>query len=111
MPKNFRVLIAGGGIAGLTLANMFERLGIDYLLLEANSDIAPVVGASIGLLANGLRILDQIDLYEDVRKLIDQPNHYAQLRGPDAKMLSFMSGLGQQFSKRLVRFTLDCSLA
>lgn len=102
MSKSFKVIIVGGGIAGLTLANMLERVGIDYLLLEANSHIAPVVGASIGLLANGLRILDQIDLYEDVRKLIDRPNHFAQLRGPDAKVLSKSIGVGQQFNKRLL---------
>jgi 2-polyprenyl-6-methoxyphenol hydroxylase-like FAD-dependent oxidoreductase len=68
MDKSFRVLIAGGGVAGLALANMLERFNIDYLILEAHDEIAPQVGASIGLFPNGLRILDQIDCYEPLLK-------------------------------------------
>ncbi|KAF4996969.1 hypothetical protein FGRMN_4187 [Fusarium graminum] len=68
--SNFKILIAGGGIAGLTLANMLERFDIDYLLLEGQNEIAPQVGASIGLLPNGLRILDQIGCYEPIRRFM-----------------------------------------
>nr|AGO65986.1 putative monooxygenase [Fusarium heterosporum] len=68
--KPFKVLIVGGGVAGLTLANMLERFNIDYLILEGHGDIAPAVGASIGMFPNGLRILDQIDLYEPLEKLM-----------------------------------------
>ncbi|KAI0126995.1 hypothetical protein BJ170DRAFT_695384 [Xylariales sp. AK1849] len=64
--KRFKVSIAGGGGAGLTLANMLEKFNIDYILLEAYKDIAPQVGASIGLLPNGLRILDQLGCYEEL---------------------------------------------
>ncbi|KAH0336412.1 FAD/NAD(P)-binding domain-containing protein, partial [Aureobasidium melanogenum] len=55
-----KVIIAGGGIAGLTLANALEQANIDYVLLERRNEIAPQVGASILLLANGCRILDQL---------------------------------------------------
>ncbi|KAM0338603.1 hypothetical protein ACHAPU_011259 [Fusarium lateritium] len=68
--KNCKILIAGGGIAGLTLANMLETFEIDYLLLESHNEITPHVGASIGLLPNGLRILDQIGCYEPIRKFL-----------------------------------------
>ncbi|KAK7973544.1 FAD binding domain protein [Apiospora saccharicola] len=64
-----QIIIAGGGIAGLALANMLERFGIDYVLLEGHKDIAPAVGASIGLFPNGLRILDQIGCYEPIQAL------------------------------------------
>ncbi|KAL0765485.1 hypothetical protein CaCOL14_012234 [Colletotrichum acutatum] len=57
-----KIIIVGGSVAGLSLANMLERFDIDYTILEAYSEIAPQVGASIGLLPNGLRILDQGDL-------------------------------------------------
>ncbi|KAF5979197.1 hydroxylase [Fusarium bulbicola] len=43
------VIIAGGGISGLSLANMLERAGIRYVLLESHDEIAPQVGASIRL--------------------------------------------------------------
>ncbi|KAG7103743.1 FAD-dependent monooxygenase andE like protein [Verticillium longisporum] len=39
--SGFRVLVAGGGIAGLTLANCLERAGVEYILLEAHDNVAP----------------------------------------------------------------------
>lgn len=67
--NNFKVVIAGGGIAGLVLANMLEQFDLDYVLLEAHSDIAPPVGASIGMFPNGLRILDQIGCYQPIKDI------------------------------------------
>lgn len=61
-----QVVIVGGGITGLTLALMLQHLQIDYVLLEAYKSVTPNVGASIGLYANGLRILDQLGVYQDV---------------------------------------------
>ena len=60
----FRVLIVGGSITGLSLAIMLERNNIAFLVLEAYPEIAPQAGASIGLQPNGLRILDQLGCYE-----------------------------------------------
>lgn len=65
----FKVVIVGGSITGLTLANILERVGIDYVLLEAYPDIAPLIGASIILAAHGLRILDQIGAYAALEAL------------------------------------------
>ncbi|KAI1140075.1 FAD binding domain protein [Hypoxylon sp. FL0543] len=67
--SDFKVIIAGGGIAGLTLAVMLEKFGLDYVLLESHSTIAPQVGASIGLFPNGLRILDQMGCYEPIQDI------------------------------------------
>jgi 2-polyprenyl-6-methoxyphenol hydroxylase-like FAD-dependent oxidoreductase len=64
--KTFRVIIVGGGIAGLTLANSLQRANIDYLLLEACDEIAPPAGASIAVGAHGARILDQIGTLDEV---------------------------------------------
>lgn len=61
--------IVGGGIAGLSLARMLEIAGISYCLWEAYSEFAPSVGASLGLTPAGLRILDQIGVFEDVNKM------------------------------------------
>jgi 2-polyprenyl-6-methoxyphenol hydroxylase-like FAD-dependent oxidoreductase len=88
--SNFRVIIAGGGIAGLTLANALERAGIDFVLLEGRSEIAPQVGASIGRLSsrsyrcamisltfntgifpNGCRILDQLGCMDDIEAVTE----------------------------------------
>ncbi len=64
--EDFRVIIAGGGLAGLTLANALERAGIDYVLLEARAVIDPAVGASMGIMPNGCRILDQLGCFDDI---------------------------------------------
>lgn len=63
---NMRVVIVGGGIAGLTLANALQQANIDYVLLEGRAVIDPQVGASIGILPNGGRILDQLGCYDGI---------------------------------------------
>ncbi|KAF4309825.1 Monooxygenase FAD-binding protein [Botryosphaeria dothidea] len=57
---SFKVIIAGASVSGLSLANMLEKFNIDYVILEAYPNVAPQLGASIGLLPSGLRILDQL---------------------------------------------------
>ncbi|KAJ5952743.1 uncharacterized protein N7479_011156 [Penicillium vulpinum] len=71
--KPFKVVIVGGSIAGLSLALMLERNGIDFVVLEAYGSIAPQVGASFGVLPNGFRILDQLGCYESVLKMAETP--------------------------------------
>ncbi|KAL4993921.1 hypothetical protein BDV10DRAFT_12813 [Aspergillus recurvatus] len=63
---SFKVLIVGGSITGLSLAAMLERYRIDYALVEKHADVAPAMGASIGLLAHGSRILDQLGCFEEL---------------------------------------------
>ncbi|KAL5359148.1 hypothetical protein BJX96DRAFT_164240 [Aspergillus floccosus] len=69
--KDFRVIIVGGSIAGLTLAHSLRKYNIDYVVLESHGDIAPQVGASIGFVASGCGILDQLGVFEDIRKEIE----------------------------------------
>jgi 2-polyprenyl-6-methoxyphenol hydroxylase-like FAD-dependent oxidoreductase len=83
----FKIIIVGGSVTGLSLANMLERFNIEYVLLEAYPQIAPQVGASIGLLPNGNRILDQIGCFEPVLSLMgDYSGAKMYIRGPDGKM-------------------------
>lgn len=60
--------IVGGGIAGLALARMLELSGISYCLWEAYSQFAPPAGASVGLMPNGLRILDQLQMIDKINE-------------------------------------------
>lgn len=98
--KSFTVLISGGGIAGLTLANFLERVGIDYIILESYSQIAPQVGASIGILPNGGRIYDQIGIYDNIRALIDGPLDHNSLRHPGAVEITQYDHVGDQWRLR-----------
>ncbi|KAF4545414.1 FAD binding domain containing protein [Lasiodiplodia theobromae] len=95
-----KVIIVGGSITGLTLANMLERIGVDYVLLEAHSEIAPQVGASIGMWPYGLRILDQLGCYEPIRALIDKPLERGVLVGPDGKPLLTTENLSDHIEER-----------
>jgi 2-polyprenyl-6-methoxyphenol hydroxylase-like FAD-dependent oxidoreductase len=61
-----RVIIVGGGVAGLTLANALQNAGIDYVLLEQHGTVDPQIGASIGISPNGSRILDQLGCLDGV---------------------------------------------
>ncbi|KAH8719235.1 FAD binding domain protein [Phaeosphaeriaceae sp. PMI808] len=75
--RPFRVIIGGGGIAGLTLANSLEKAGIDYTLLEARDTISPRFGASIGFTPNGCRILDQLGCFTHLEeKTVPLNNHF-----------------------------------
>lgn len=77
-----RVLIIGGSIAGLTLAHCLEKAKIDYVLLEKKEEIAPQEGASIGILPNGGRIMEQLGLYHQIEQLIE-PLARAHVTYPD----------------------------
>lgn len=72
--SNLKVVIVGSSVSGLTLANMLEKLNIDYVVLESHNTIAPQDGASIGLQANGLRILDQLSCADTLLDLVDAPS-------------------------------------
>ncbi|KAL3471460.1 hypothetical protein BJX99DRAFT_237342 [Aspergillus californicus] len=78
----FKVVIIGGSIAGLTLAHCLHRAGIDYVVLEKRSEVAPQEGASIGIMPNGARILEQLDLYAALEETI-HPLETAHVTYPD----------------------------
>lgn len=71
MSTDFKVIIVGGSVAGLTLAHCLEKLDISFQVLERNDDISPELGASIGILPNGARILDQLGLFKAVEKEVE----------------------------------------
>lgn len=91
----FTVVIAGASIAGLTLALMLQEQGIEYLVLEAYHEIAPQVGASIGLMPNGLRVLDQLGIYESIMKAAEVPISEVNFRRPSGKTFWKMKNFDQ----------------
>ncbi|RTE83993.1 hypothetical protein BHE90_001356 [Fusarium euwallaceae] len=103
--KEFKVIIAGGGIAGLTLANMLEKFHLDYVVLEGHSEISPAVGASIGMFPNGLRILDQLGCYKPIKELFGESIPYEKTYTRDEKgqVIYDMPGFFSHLEKRAVR--------
>jgi 2-polyprenyl-6-methoxyphenol hydroxylase-like FAD-dependent oxidoreductase len=78
----FQVIIIGGSVAGLTLANILERYDIEYILLEKYNDIAPQLGASIGMLPYGSMVLDQLGVEEKISSMCERVEAQ-QMFGPD----------------------------
>ncbi|KEQ58673.1 FAD/NAD(P)-binding domain-containing protein [Aureobasidium melanogenum CBS 110374] len=99
MTAPLKVIIAGGGIAGLTLANALEQANIDYVLLERRNEIAPQVGASILLLANGCRVLDQLGCTEALHKCTE-PVIWAHDRDQHGRPLAQASRVSQLMKAR-----------
>jgi 2-polyprenyl-6-methoxyphenol hydroxylase-like FAD-dependent oxidoreductase len=97
----FRVIIVGGGITGLALANMLERYDIDFAILEKHEDLAPQLGAGYAMLPYGARILDQLGCYEVLEKLSVPVNSVA---GYDdtGKRCTHLPDLGAWMQERLV---------
>ncbi|TWU71191.1 hypothetical protein ED733_001984 [Metarhizium rileyi] len=81
MPTDFEVIIVGGSVAGLALAHCLKRLHVSFIILE-KGEIAPQLGASIGILPNGGRILDQLGIFDAVEDEIE-PLELARIRYPD----------------------------
>nr|AFO69308.1 FAD dependent monooxygenase [Aciculosporium take] len=82
MAEDFKVVIVGGSVAGLSLAHCLERLAVSFTILERGDRIAPQLGASVGILPNGGRILDQLGLFQFVEDEID-PLDFALIRYSD----------------------------
>ncbi|THV96163.1 FAD/NAD(P)-binding domain-containing protein, partial [Aureobasidium pullulans] len=109
MTTPLKVVVVGGGIAGLTLANALEQASIDYVLLERRQEIAPQVGASIGIMSNGCRIMDQLGcrdaLYacvEPIQWIYDRDSAGELLTKPNgvSQLMQSRSGYGFAFSDR-----------
>lgn len=67
------IAINGAGIAGLTLANCLQQLGLEYFIIEKSPTLSSV-GAGIILQQNGLAILAALGLEKKL-----QGNHLTQM--------------------------------
>ncbi|KAG0227651.1 hypothetical protein BGW42_002781 [Actinomortierella wolfii] len=68
MASSVKVVIAGAGIAGLSLAIFLERAGIQYTILEKAQTFRPW-GASIALTPQVLRVFDQLGMVHELQEI------------------------------------------
>jgi 2-polyprenyl-6-methoxyphenol hydroxylase-like FAD-dependent oxidoreductase len=61
---SFKVIIAGGGPAGLVAAHALHLAGIDFVVLERRDSVIDASGASVVLSPPSMRILSQFGLRE-----------------------------------------------
>lgn len=103
--SDFRVVIAGASIAGLSLALALERAGVDFVVLEAHPSVAPQVGASIAVLPSGARVLDQLGCYADVAALVNCSTDNFIIRDAGGEKLIHIENLEEHLVQRLVAFS------
>ncbi|KAF9180014.1 hypothetical protein BGZ51_006513 [Haplosporangium sp. Z 767] len=65
-PTTAKVLIIGAGLGGLTLAALFERAGIDYLVFERAREVVPL-GSAISIGANVMPFFEQIGIADALK--------------------------------------------
>jgi 2-polyprenyl-6-methoxyphenol hydroxylase-like FAD-dependent oxidoreductase len=87
--EKFTVAIVGGGLAGLAVAVHLETLGIEWFMLESYEEMAPELGASIGLAPNGMQVLDQLGVYDEVAAAAGTASSVAARDGDGRLMYEF----------------------
>lgn len=63
----FRAIIVGGGPVGLGMAHALNHAGIDWVILERDTQIPSPSGASVALWPQSVRILDQLGLLDEAK--------------------------------------------
>ncbi|KAL9625673.1 MAG: hypothetical protein Q9204_007775 [Flavoplaca sp. TL-2023a] len=84
--KEFKVIVIGAGVTGLTLSHALTKAKIEHVVLE-REDVAPAYGSSIGIHANGSRILDQLGCLRAVGKLCIPMKQFVT-RLPNGRLLN-----------------------
>lgn len=93
-----KVLIAGGGIGGMTAAACLLKAGIDVAVFEQAPELGEV-GAGIQLSANPMRVLRHLGLVERLRSAGCQPSSY-QFRMFDTAEVLQEIPLGRTYEER-----------
>jgi salicylate hydroxylase len=93
-----RVLIAGGGIGGLTTAIALRHQGIDALVLEQARVLAEI-GAGIQIAANAAIVLRELGLETAIRSVGVKPQSYDYRDLRSGKMI-YKAPLGDEAAKR-----------
>ncbi|MFD0311247.1 FAD-dependent monooxygenase [Streptomyces sp. NPDC127119] len=97
-PLRLKVLVAGGGIAGQTLANWLTRGGHEVTVVERASALR-ATGAQVDLRGQGIEAVERMGLLDAVRdKLVDEAGvAFVDARGrTKATIMANTSGRGRQ---------------
>ena len=97
-----RVLVAGGGIGGLTTAIALRHQGIDALVLE-QAEVMAEIGAGIQLASNAAIVLRELGLEQAMRAVGVKPQSYdyRDLRSGRMRTLHYsFKGEGAEVARR-----------
>lgn len=88
MTSNFKVIVVGGGPTGLTAAHALGKANIDFVMLERRPNIVIDAGSNLVLAHNGLRILGQLGLHDDLVNVSSSLDECKRLDHQGNKMAS-----------------------
>jgi 2-polyprenyl-6-methoxyphenol hydroxylase-like FAD-dependent oxidoreductase len=101
--KDATVLIAGGGIAGLTAATALRHYGIDSVVFEQVDDVRKVQqGAGVALGYNVSRAFKHLGLLDDLRE-VAVPIERFQFMTHKGKVLGTPTGFPDELSQGILR--------
>lgn len=116
LTKSTDVIIIGAGPGGLTLANFLEKFGIDYILIEKNSDVSPLSKAT-GIHVNSMKILKELGLAKPIlRDAIRLDENIIVINGISIKTIHFSHGkkayeknisISQQYLEKILLANLE----
>jgi len=98
METIMRVIVAGGGIGGLTTAIALRHQGIDALVLE-QSQVLAEIGAGIQIAANAAIVLRELGLESAMRAVGVKPQSYDYRDLRTGRML-YQAPLGDEAASR-----------
>ncbi|KAF9924522.1 hypothetical protein FBU30_005542 [Linnemannia zychae] len=67
--KSPKVIIAGAGLSGLTMAILLEKAGIEYQVLERSSNVQQPLGGAIILSFNLMPLMEQLGLLDQIEAI------------------------------------------
>ncbi|KKY37359.1 putative flavo protein monooxygenase [Diaporthe ampelina] len=82
--KPFRAIIVGGGLVGLTAAHVFEKAGLDYVILEKHGEMAAWIGSLLTIWPQTFRIFDQLGLLDTAIRNSDEIEQSTTIAAVDA---------------------------
>lgn len=85
-PVQFRAVIAGGGLIGLTAAHVFSKVGIDFVVLEKHDTVFTSQGTELAVWPQTMRLFDQLGLLETVNPLLEQIAEVLVLTAEDGRI-------------------------
>lgn len=84
--KDFRVIVVGAGVTGLTLSHALTKANIEHVVLE-RGDVGPLQGSSICIYPHGCRILDQLGCLGEIERLCLPMKNFVN-RLPNGRLLT-----------------------